>query len=189
MSIRTAVLVGLAMTFSATLISARPRDIQDSYEKEALNAMIASFENAWSKCDGKGLAALWTPDGDFQSPYGFTASGRAGIAQFYSHAFAAGYCGSKGTGQIQAIRFVQHNIAIIDGTWSIQGARDSKGRQQPEEAGRFTAVATKTRHGWRIVAQREMIPVVFKASTVSAAMEPPGVRNRRYPEPPKMRAR
>lgn len=117
---------------------------------------------AWTRCDAKALALLWTEDGDFQSPYDSVAKGRREIEKFYRDAFNSGYCGSRGTGKIQNIRFVQKNVAIIDGTWEIQGTHDQNKQDMPPEQGRFTAVVTKQNGAWLIVVQREMIPAALK---------------------------
>lgn len=127
----------------------------------AIRSIVHNFETAWTKCDAKALAQLWTEDGDFQSPYGSFAKGRIEIEKFYRDAFDSGYCGSRGTGKIQNIRFVQKNVAIIDGTWEIRGAHDQKGHDMQPEKGRFTAVVTRQNGAWFIVAQREMIPAAI----------------------------
>ena len=127
----------------------------------AIRSIVPNFETAWTKCDAKALAQLWTEDGDFQSPYGSFAKGRMEIEKFYREAFESGYCKSKGTGKIESIRAIQKNVAIIDGTWEIRGAHDQNGHETAPEAGRFTAVVAKQNGAWRIVAQREMIPAAL----------------------------
>lgn len=128
----------------------------------AIRSIVPNFEMAWTKCDAKALALLWTEDGDFQSPYGSFAKGRIEIEKFYREAFDSGYCGSQGTGRIEIIRLVEKNVAIIDGTWEIRRAHEQDGHKMLPERGRFTAVVTKQSRAWRIVAQREMIPAALK---------------------------
>ncbi len=128
----------------------------------ALRSIVPNFEMAWTKCDAKALALLWTEDGDLQSPYGSFAKGRREIEKFYGDTFDSGYCGSSGTGKIEHIRFVQKNVAIIDGTWDIRGAHNQDGHGAPAEKGRFTAFLIKRNGAWLIVAQREMIPANAK---------------------------
>ena len=124
----------------------------------AIRKIVSDFEGAWTKCDAKALAGLWIEDGDFLSPYGTFAKGRAEIEKFYATAFASGYCGSSGTGTIGNIRFLGDEVAIIDGEWDIKGAHDQNRRAAPEEKGLFTAVAKKRGTRWLLVAQREMVP-------------------------------
>jgi uncharacterized protein (TIGR02246 family) len=131
-------------------------------DEKAIGSIVPNFEKAWTKCDAKALATLWTEDGDFQSPYNSFAKGRKEIESFYHDAFASGYCGSKATGKIENIRMVQKKVAIVDGAWSIQGARSQSGHEAPEEKGRFTAIAIKQNGAWLMVAQREMIPAIPK---------------------------
>jgi uncharacterized protein (TIGR02246 family) len=127
-------------------------------DEAALHHIVTDLEGAWANCDAKALAALWTEDGDFLSPCGTLAKGRAEIERFYADAFSSGYCHSTATGTVSNIRFVEQDIAIVDGTWDIKGAHDPQGLAAPEEKGRFTAVAKKLGARWFIMAQREMIP-------------------------------
>lgn len=62
----------------------RASDVQQIRGDEVdLRGIASNFESAWTKRDAKGLAALWTEDGDFQSPYDSFAKGRAEIEAFY----------------------------------------------------------------------------------------------------------
>jgi uncharacterized protein (TIGR02246 family) len=130
----------------------------DSASEAAIRKIVSDFETAWTKCDAKALAGLWIEDGDFLSPYGTFAKGRAEIEKFYASALASGYCGSSGTGTISNIRLLGDEVAIIDGEWGIKGKHNQNGQAMPEEKGLFTAVAKKTGTRWLIVAQREMVP-------------------------------
>lgn len=127
-------------------------------DEAAIRAIVTRFEAAWSKCDATALASLWTEDGDFHSPYDLAAKGRAEIEKFYGGAFSEGYCGSRASGAIDRIRFVRDDVAVIDGTWGIEGAHDQNKHEQPPEKGLFTVVARKQGGRWWIVALREMIP-------------------------------
>ena len=127
-------------------------------DETAIRDIVTRFEADWAKCDANGLAGLWTENGDFHSPYDAAAKGRNEIQKFYADAFSAGYCGSKATGTIERIRFVNGDVAIIDGAWGIEGAHDQNKHEQPAEKGLFTVVARKQGSQWWIVALREMIP-------------------------------
>ena len=134
------------------------QDENNSPGEAAIRKIVSDFERAWTKCDAKALAGLWIEDGDFLSPYGTFAKGRAEIEKFYAGAFASGYCGSSGAGTITNIRLLGDEVAIIDGEWDIKGAHTQNGRATPEEKGLFTAVAKKRGARWLLVAQREMVP-------------------------------
>jgi len=117
--------------------------------------LIPAFTDAWARSDAQGLAWLFAPDGDLMIPTGNIFSGRDSIGGFYSSVFAVGYRGSKGTGEIARLRFVQPNVVVGDGTWSIFGARDKQGKETAPERGVFTFVAVKQGDKWRISALRE----------------------------------
>lgn len=110
---------------------------------------------SWAMSDSAGIASAYEPDGDFVSPDGGHASGRAAIEAFYRRAFANGYAHSHGTFAIRGIRLAAPNLAIVDGVWEITGARDAKGDARPEERGLAVAILRKHPRSWEIVALRE----------------------------------
>lgn len=117
--------------------------------------LIPAFTDAWARSDAPGLASLFAPDGDLMIPTGNLFSGREAISVFYASVFVNGYRGSKGAGEIARVRFVQPNVAVGDGTWSITGVHDKDGKEAAAERGVFTFVAVKQGDQWRISALRE----------------------------------
>jgi uncharacterized protein (TIGR02246 family) len=103
------------------------------------------------------MASLFSDDGDLVIPSGDVMSGRAAIQSFYQGVFARGYRGSHAASEIKKLR-IAGNTAIIDGTWSINGARDASGAPRPSEQGLFTALLEKKGSTWCIMALREMVP-------------------------------
>jgi uncharacterized protein (TIGR02246 family) len=118
-------------------------------------ALLDRFMAAWSAGDAKAIAALFAADGDFVNPDGYRASGRAAIEAFYAGAFARGYAGSRGIGEVVAQRAVVPGLVLIDGRWNISGAKTENGTPRPMEQGILTALLREESDGWRIVALRE----------------------------------
>ena len=139
-------MVSLSLVAAAQL--SNPDEVQ-------IRSLIPAFTDAWGRSDASGLASLFASDGDLMIPTGNVFSGREAIGAFYSSVFANGYRGSKGTGEIARVRFVQPNVAVGDGTWSIAGAHDKDGKDAATERGVFTFVAVKQAGQWRISALRE----------------------------------
>jgi len=119
------------------------------------SALLDQFMKAWSESDAKSIAALFAGDADFVNPDGYKASGRDAIEAFYASAFVRGYAGSRGAGEVVSQREVAPGLVLIDGRWSIAGARTETGAPRPAEQGILSALVRKDSEGWRIVALRE----------------------------------
>jgi hypothetical protein len=57
---------------------------------------------------------------------------------------------------IEQIRFLTSDIAVVDGSWTIIGAKDANGNELPLIRGRGCEVVQKKRGRWHFVATREM---------------------------------
>lgn len=66
------------------------------------------------------------------------------------------------TATIERVRLLTPDVAIVDGSWTITGARDTAGKELPPLKGRGTEVVRRTNGKWRFVATREM--VIWKPS-------------------------
>jgi uncharacterized protein (TIGR02246 family) len=117
--------------------------------------LLDRFMRAWSASDANAIAGLFAPDADFVSPHGIKASGREAITAFYAAAFARGYRGSRGTGEVAAVRMIAPDLALVDGRWQIEGAKTDAGADRPPERGILVALLHRSGQGWEIVALRE----------------------------------
>jgi uncharacterized protein (TIGR02246 family) len=143
-----ALLFGLLAALPA---AARPADQPET----AAQVLRQGYVAAWDRADPQAIAAFFAADGDFINPTGFHAEGRAAIAAFYAQAFAAGYAGSRGGFAPSRVRAVRPDVVVVDGEWSIEGARTPDGQPRPREHGVATAVLRRDPDGWRVVALRE----------------------------------
>jgi uncharacterized protein (TIGR02246 family) len=146
--LRTSLAV-LALAAAASLAAAAPA------MDPAAEALRQGYVAAWDRADASAIADFFAPDGDFTNPTGFHAQGRADIAAFYAQAFAAGYVGSHGGLKLLRARVVAPGVMVVDGEWSIRGARTPQGGERPGEQGLATAVLVRTGDAWRIAALRE----------------------------------
>jgi uncharacterized protein (TIGR02246 family) len=121
----------------------------------AVEVLQRGYVEAWDRADAAAIAAYFAPDGDFTNPTGFHARGRADIAAFYAQAFAAGYAGSRGGLKLLRTRIVAPGVMLVDGEWSIRGARTPQGGERPGQHGLATAVLVRTGEAWPIAALRE----------------------------------
>jgi hypothetical protein len=58
---------------------------------------------------------------------------------------------------IERVRFLTPDLAIVDGSWTITGARDAAGKELPPIRGRGVEIAQRKDGQWRFVATREMV--------------------------------
>ena len=145
----------LLLTLCAGFALASPLSAQVSQAPDPASALVADFMAAWSAADAKGLANLFADGADLVTPDGMHAQGRAGIEAFYAAAFARGYGGSRGAGEIVSERNIAPGLMLVDARWSIAGAHNPDGSARPAENGILAAVLSHAEAGWRIVALRE----------------------------------
>jgi len=120
-----------------------------------IQAIEDGYIGAWNRADPQRIAANFLDDGDFINPTGFHAKGPGQIAAFYAQAFAAGYAGSTAAFTPRSVRMVAPGVAVVDGEWSILGARQPTGEPRAGESGLATAVLVNTPVGWRVSVLRE----------------------------------
>ena len=119
----------------------------------SVQAVIAKILDAWNQADAGGIAGQYETTGDFVSPDGMHAGGRQQIESFYRGAFAGGYAGSRATATVAHVRNLSGEVALVDGSWTIEPTPASKVRQP--EAGLFFAVLHRRGGRWQIAALRE----------------------------------
>jgi hypothetical protein len=69
--------------------------------------------------------------------------------------------GKSGAGQqtatIEQIRFITPELATVDGSWIVTGARDATGKELPVMRGRGFELVQKKNGNWKFIATREMV--------------------------------
>jgi uncharacterized protein (TIGR02246 family) len=148
----SALVVAASLTLAAAPAFAADRDVS---AQSAAGTMLANFMAAWSASDATALASLFAPDADFINPWGTHASGREEIKAFYAGAFSMGYAGSRGEGDLIAVRDLGDGVAVIDGRWRITGAKNQDGSARADEKGILVAVIGERGGKWQILALRE----------------------------------
>ena len=103
---------------------------------------------------------FWDENADYVGVDGRLTKGRSEI-QNRLRQMAKGSAGQQ-VGTIEQIRFITQDLATVDGTWTVTGARDTTGKDLPVIKGRGFELVQKKNGKWRFVATREM--VVFGGS-------------------------
>jgi uncharacterized protein (TIGR02246 family) len=145
----------LTVGLLAALLSGAPyaQGGATAHSDQGIVAIVDQVLDAWGHSDAARIAAAYEPTGDFVSPTGDHAAGRAQIQAFYASAFAAGYAGSIATAKIVHLRHITSTVAIADGVWDIQPTPNAKITRP--ELGIFSAVLLYNSGRWRIAALRE----------------------------------
>jgi uncharacterized protein (TIGR02246 family) len=147
---------------------------------QAIRVFLRTYLSAWSHSDARTISAQFTDDGDFISPQGILARGRARIAAFYGTAFKSGYAGSLATFDLARVRVIRPGIFFVDGSWTITNARNIDGRPRAPERGIASAVIVREAGAWRVAALREQssATVISAFAPYSRASHSPSSRER-----------
>lgn len=120
-----------------------------------------TFVAAWNQHDAGAMAAMWTSDGDYMEPDGRTVFGRDEVKRLLTYEHASVFKSSQLLLAIERVRSPAKSVAIADGTYELFGATDTKGNKIPTRSGYFTSVLTRGPDGWRVSANRLMLPQVL----------------------------
>jgi uncharacterized protein (TIGR02246 family) len=121
----------------------------------ATTELLNDFMRAWSNADAASLASLFAADADLITPDGIVSRGPAEIQVFYAAVFARGYRGSQGRGLIEHVRMLTPDLALVDGTWSIDGAHNPDGSPRARQQGTLVSAMSRSGSAWRILFIRE----------------------------------
>lgn len=96
----------------------------------------------------------WDEDADYVGVDGRLTKGRSEMQKRFRE-MSKGSAGVQ-AGTIEQIRFITPDLATVDGTWTVTGAREPDGRELPVIKGRGFELVQKKSGRWRFIATREM---------------------------------
>ncbi len=114
--------------------------------EDAIRQSAQQFVNVYDKGDAKGVAALWTPDGDYTIGHQ-SFKGRTAIANLYE-AFFHAHPGSTMKVNVESVRLLAPTVAIEQGV-----ASTNDGHARTESA--YTAVHVRQHGKWLMASVRE----------------------------------
>jgi uncharacterized protein (TIGR02246 family) len=111
-----------------------------------------------NKGDVSALDDFWDENADYVGVDGTLIKGRAQMQAFFRKVAES----SKGQqiASVEQIRFITPELATVDGSWTVTGARGADGKELAPIKGRGFEVVQKRNGKWRFIATREM--VIFK---------------------------
>ena len=114
----------------------------------AVQALFAELIAAWGRGDGHAYGARFTDDADYVAFDGSHTRGRRVIAESHQKLFQTWLKGTRLTGQIERLRFLAPDVALVLAT----GATLVAGRDLPVRPSIQTLVAVKRDGVWRFAA-------------------------------------
>lgn len=108
------------------------------------------FIAGWNSHDAHLFASAFALDADFTNIRGEGASGRDNIEKFHAKVFERFFLHSHQTAQVQKIRFLNADVAVLDVSWQMTGAVDAAGKAMPPRSGLLDLVFTASGPEWLI---------------------------------------
>ena len=128
-------------------------------DERTIRSMVDQAIIRLNRGDVSAVADLWAEDADYVGVDGKLTKGRSQILSLFRRM-------KTGAGQqsatIEQIRFVTPELATVDGSWIVTGARDAAGTELPAIKGRGFELLQKKNGSWKFIATREM--VIFEGS-------------------------
>ena len=141
------------MVCLGTLSAGQP-DLED---EQFIRKMVTSAFERLNHGDLGAVREFWDENADYVGVDGKLITGHKAIEEFFRQAIKASEGAYSQTATIERIRFLNPDLAIVDGSWTVTGARDTTGKTLPPIKGRGVEVAQKKNGRWRFVATREMV--------------------------------
>ena len=123
-------------------------------DETAIRTMVDQAVKRLNKGDVTAVEEFWDEGADYVGVGGTLIKGRTQIQALFRE--VAGKTGQQ-TAAIEQIRFITKEIATVDGTWIVTGARDATGQELPPIKGRGFEVVQKKNGRWRFILTREMV--------------------------------
>lgn len=120
-----------------------------SADEAAIRANVAQFVKAYNAGDAKGVAALFTPDGQTVDKEGNEAVGREAIAETFGELFAAAPQ-KRIEVFVDSIRFLGPDLAVEVGT-----TKETPAPNEPPEYDRYTVIHVKRDGKWQMALARD----------------------------------
>lgn len=122
--------------------------------EQQIRKRIDEFAAAWNRHDAQAMAAFWAPNGDLINPFGRAARGRAEIVALIQNEQATMLKQSTFKVLSATVRFVEPDIAVVDGEAEIDGILQPDGTTAPPFMIHLNNVMTKSKGTWWTYAAR-----------------------------------
>ena len=138
-----AVSAGMVLMATATGL-AEDAKTADQKPSPEIRKLLTEVEENFSRGDAKGLAACWTPSGDFVGPAGERVEGRDNIEKTF-RGFFAGRKNVQMKLQPASFRIVNEGLALVNAISAVKPAKAG-----PAEEALLSLVLVKRDDQWQI---------------------------------------
>ncbi len=115
-------------------------------DEAAIRALNSAYSSQWTNADTTALLATMSDAYEDVAPDGTHSAGKAASAAMMAKDFAARPPGMALTANTSFVKFIDEDIAISGGTWSIAGAPPGA-----PTAGSWTSTLRKEDGTWKVV--------------------------------------
>lgn len=143
-------LFAISLCLSA-ICTASPND----EDERTIRTMVEQAISRLNKGDATAFDDFWDKDADYVSVDGRLIKGRSQIQVVFREMAKAG--AGQQTVLIEQVRFITPELATVDGSWTVTGARSADGKDLPPINGRGFEVVQKKDGRWRFIVTREMV--------------------------------
>jgi uncharacterized protein (TIGR02246 family) len=134
------------MTNSQSTTDTGPERVDD----QQLSVLFQRLCQAWTDGDAEAYGACFTADCDYVSFDGTRTHGRDGVVESHDKLFRGVLFGSALVGEVESIRYIADNVAVLHGNGSVLVAwRASLPKRRQT---RNTLTAVRGPGGWRFTA-------------------------------------
>jgi len=129
-------------------------------DERTIRGMVDQAVARLNRGDVTALDDFWDENADYVGVDGTLIKGRSQMQNFFRK-MAESSTGHQ-IASVEQIRFITTELATVDGSWTVTGARGADGKELAPIKGRGFEVVQKRNGKWRFVATREM--VIFKGN-------------------------
>jgi uncharacterized protein (TIGR02246 family) len=126
-------------------------------DEQIIRDMVTESVRRLNGGDTSVIREFWAEDADYVGVGGQMVHGRDGLEALMSQMLKASDKRPVQAATIEGVRFFTPDVAIVDGQWTMTGARDASGNALAPIKGRGVEIVRKSNNGWRFVATREMV--------------------------------
>lgn len=119
-------------------------------DDEEIRALWAQACDAWTRGDAHAYGETFTPDVDYVPYDGSLVRGRQAVVDSHDRLFRGVLTGSALVGEVESIRYIDADVAIVHTMGSVLMPWRSK--LPKRRLSRQTVIAVRTSGGWRFTA-------------------------------------
>lgn len=129
--------------------------------------IAADFTDAWNRHDMVAFAQLFADDADFVNVVGMWWKSRPEIQAAHEHSHRTFFRNSRLTGDVQGMKFLRPDVAVVHVVWKLSGQIDPDGSTGKPRRGVLALVLVKHDDG------RWLIQVAQNTDIVAGALTQP----------------